>query len=334
MEKRYFGTLPTGEVIDCYTLKNAEATLEVLTLGAKIRTLTAYGYRAVGGFDSLQSYLSDDSYQGSVIGRVANRIADGRFTMDGEVYELYRNDNSNTLHGGKVGFDSRVWTVADASDEQITLTYTSCDMEEGFPGQLSVEVTYTLSGATLLIDYTARTDKKTPVALTNHAYFNLSNFEESVLTHRVRIDAEAYSEINENMIPVAQLAVGGTPFDLREAVLLGERIGHTVDGYDHNFVLNKENGEKIMGRALARAAYAEGKYLALTTYTDAPGIQFYTGNFLGEGAPFFTSIPSVRHAAMCFETQTEPNAVQKGEIFLTPGDVYRHTTVYRLEKMR
>ena len=328
-----FGTLPSGEAITCYILENEVAKLEVLTLGAKIRSLCAYGHRAVGGFDSLAPYLTDDSYQGSVIGRVANRIAQGRFEMDGEVYELYVNNGENTLHGGRVGFDSRVWTVARVSDEAITLTYTSPDMEEGFPGELAVTVTYTLSGAALLIDYTATTDKKTPVALTNHAYFNLSDFEETVLTHRVKVDADAYSAINDKMIPVAQPSVEGTPFDLRSPVLLGERIGHTVDGYDHNFILSGNVRESIMGRTLTRAAEAQGKYLALTVYTDAPGVQLYTGNFLGKGAPFFTDVPSCRHAAMCFETQTEPNAVQKGEIFLSRGETYRHTTVYRLERV-
>lgn len=334
MEKRYFGTLPTGEAIDCYTLRNEEATLEILTLGAKIRSFSAYGHRAVGGFDTLECYLSDDSYQGSVIGRVANRIAHGRFEMDGVIYPLYQNDADNTLHGGKAGFSARVWTVERASDTAITLSYVSADMEEGFPGELAVTVTYTLVGTTLSIDYTASTDKKTPVALTNHAYFNLSNFEETVLTHRVTIDADAYSEIDANMIPFAQRDVGGTPFDLRTMTVLGERMGRTIDGYDHNFVLSGKTKEEISGKALTKAARAEGKYLALTVYTDAPGIQFYTGNFLGKGAPFFTDIPAVRHSAMCFETQTEPNAVQKGEIWLLPGDVYRHTTLYRLEKIQ
>lgn len=334
MGKQYFGTLPTGETIDCYTLKNENATLEILTLGAKIRSFSAYGYRAVGGFDTLECYLSDDSYQGSVIGRVANRIANGRFEMDGVIYPLYQNDADNTLHGGKAGFSARVWTVERASDAAITLSYVSADMEEGFPGELAVTVTYTLVGATLSIDYTARTDKKTPVALTNHAYFNLSNFEQTVLNHRVEIEADEYSDINENMIPIRRVCVEGTPFDLRSATELGDRMDHTIDGYDHNFVLSGKTREEIMGRTLTRAARAEGKYLALTVYTDAPGIQFYTGNFLGGGAPFFTDVPVVRHSAMCFETQTEPNAVQKGEIWLLPGEVYRHSTVYRLEQVR
>ncbi len=334
MKKQHFGTLPTGEAIECYVLKNENATLEILTLGAKIRSFSAYGCRAVGGFDTLENYLADDSHQGAVIGRVANRIAHGCFEMDGKVYSLYKNNGDNTLHGGKVGFGARVWTVESASDDSITLSYASQDMEEGFPGKLSVTVTYTLTGATLSIDYAARTDKKTPVALTNHAYFNLSNFEETVLTHRVEIEADAYSEIDENMIPVAKRDISGTPFDLRTATELGERIGHTIDGYDHNFVLSGKTREEILGQSLTRAARAEGKYLALTVYTDAPGIQFYTGNFLGKGAPFFTDIPTVRHSAMCFETQTEPNAVQKGEIWLLPGEVYRHTTVYRLEKIQ
>lgn len=334
MEKQYFGTLPTGETIDCYTLKNKNATLEILTLGAKIRSFTAYGHRAVGGFDTLDNYLTDDSHQGAVIGRVANRIAHGCFEMDGAVYSLYKNDGDNTLHGGKVGFGRRVWTVESADDAHVTLSYVSPDMEEGFPGELSVTVTYTLEGTALLIDYEAHTDKKTPVALTNHAYFNLSNFEQTVLNHRVEIEADEYSDINENMIPIRRVCVEGTPFDLRSATELVDRMGHTIDGYDHNFVLSGKTREEIMGRTLTRAARAEGKYLSLTVYTDAPGVQFYTGNFLGGGAPFFTDVPVVRHSAMCFETQTEPNAVQKGEIWLLPADVYRHTTIYRLEKVR
>ena len=331
MKQTLFGTLPSGEAVECITLENSDATLEILTFGGAIRNFEVYGHRTVGGFDTLEAYLKDDSHQGAIIGRVANRIANARFSLDGVEYPLTPNNGKNCLHGGRGGFDRRVWSVKDTGEDFVTLTYVSADMEEGFPGCVSVEVTYRLVGTAIRIDYTARTDKRTPVALTNHSYFSLSDFGGRVESYTAEIYADAYSEIDEDMIPVARRAVAGTFFDFTTPHTIGERITEDF-GYDHSFFLAGKT-VAILGDTLTHAARVASDTLALDVYTDAPCVQFYIGNFLGNGEPFFTSIPSKKRTAFCLETQTEPNAVNHGEIILSPGDTYRHTTVYAISRV-
>ena len=328
MEKKLFGTLPTGEEIYLYTLKTEEALVNIMTRGATIVNFVAYGTDIVGGFDTLETYLEDTSHQGAIIGRVANRVAKAQFEMDGKTYKLPENDHGNCLHGGD-GFDHKVWDVTDYTDTSITLEYLSKDGEEGFPAELKVVVTYKLDGAKLLIDYVAFPNGKTPIALTNHAYFNLDGFGGTIEEHEAVIYADSYTEVDDNLIPNGvRPAVEGTVFDFKTAHKIGERCGTDFVGYDHNFVLAPCKSQIVFGKELGLAADVKGKKLGLKVYTDQPGIQFYIGNFLGNGPAFRGNTKQVFHGAFCLETQTEPNCINHGIGFYDDGDVYTHSTVY------
>ena len=334
MNKRLFGNTGDTEIY-LYTLTSDCAVAEVMTRGATLVSFRPFGVDIVGGFDTLEGYLADDSHQGGIIGRVANRVADATFTMDGAVYMLPDNDNGNCLHGG-CGFDYRVWTVESAKENSITLSYYSPDGEEGFPSGLAVTVTYTLEGATLMISYRATPDGKTPVALTNHAYFNLDGFGGTVKEQTIQIYADRYTEIDAMLIPNGNRpAVEGTPFDLREPHKIGERFSDNFDGYDHNFMLCPNIFKEFNNYSLGLAAVVESDNLKMSVYTDQPGIQFYTANFLKQMAPehiFHGGITPIKHGAICLEAQTEPNCINHGIGFYDAGEVYTQTTVYQVEK--
>lgn len=333
MEKKLFGTLPTGEEIYVYTLKTDKALVNVMTRGATIVNFKPFGIDIVGGFDALDTYLAETSHQGAAIGRVANRVANAKFEMDGKVYTLPANDHGHCLHGGD-GFDHKVWTVTDYSDTSITLEYYSKDGEEGFPANLAVRVTYKLEGASLLMDYEARPDGKTPIALTNHAYFNLDGFGGTIEDHLATIYADKYTDVDETLIPNGvRPNVEGTPFDFKTPHKIGERCGKDFIGYDHNFILAPTKFETLFGYKLGLAATVDGKKLRMNVYTDQPGVQFYIGNFLGNGPAFRGNVKQVFHGAFCLETQTEPDCINHGIGFYSAGDVYRHTTVYSVEEL-
>ena len=330
MKKEIFGYLPCGEAVEMYLLKSDVASVEIITYGGAIRSFVAYGTSIVGGFDTLDSYLKDDSHQGALIGRVANRIALGKFEMDGVTYTLEQNSDTNCLHGGSRGFDRHLWKVEEYTDNSILLSYYSQDGEEGFPNALLVKVRYTLEDATLFLAYEAIPEGKTPIALTNHSYFNLDGFGGTIREHTAIIYADKYSEIDEAMIPVRNVSVKGTIFDFTEPHTIGERIGGEFIGYDHNFVLSTTTTEEVMGHTLPLVAEVSGKKLKMFVYTDTPGIQFYIGNFLGGGENFSGNIPQVQHGAFCLEAQTEPNIINHGECFYEAGEVYRQLTAYRV----
>ena len=334
MDKRLFGNID-GKEIYLYTLKNDSATAEIMTRGATLVSFRPFGVDIVGGFNTLEGYLADDSHQGGIIGRVANRVADATFTMDGAVYMLPENDNGNCLHGG-CGFDYRIWTVESHSDESITLSYYSADGEEGFPSGLAVEVTYTLVGATLIISYKATPDGKTPIALTNHAYFNLDGFGDTVKDQTIQIYADRYTEVDDKLIPTGyRPLVEGTPFDLHEPHKIGERFSESFGGYDHNFILCPKIFKEFGKSSLGLAAVVEGENLKMSVYTDQPGVQFYSANFLRQVAPehlFHGGITPIKHGAICLEAQTEPNCINHGIGFYDAGEVYTQTTVYQVEK--
>ena len=334
MDKRIFGNVG-GEDIYIYTLQNDTAVAEIMTRGATLVSFRPFGVDIVGGFDTTDGYLADDSHQGGIIGRVANRVADATFTMDGAVYMLPDNDNGNCLHGG-CGFDYRIWTVESHSNDAITLSYYSPDGEEGFPAGVAVEVTYTLVGATLIISYKATPDGKTPIALTNHAYFNLDGFGGTIKEHTIQIYADSYTEVDDKLIPNGNRPdVEGTPFDLREPHKIGEGFSESFDGYDHNFVLCPKIFKKFGESALGLAAVVEGEKLKMSVYTDQPGVQFYTANFLKQMAPehlFHGGITPIKHGAFCLEAQTEPNCIKHGIGFYEAGEVYTQTTVYEVER--
>ena len=331
MKVELFGTLKSGETVNIYTLKNEALELRLMDRGATIVSLFVNGRDVVGGFDSIADYENDTSHQGALIGRVANRIEKGRFQMDGKTYQLPINNGENCLHGGE-GFDYRIWSLIEASDEKITFEYISSDGEEGFPSSLTVRVSYILCGASLIIDYEAIPDGKTPVSLTNHAYFNLDGFGGDVKNHCAVIYAEKYTEVNKSLIPTGNHPkVSGTPFDFTSEKKIGADFSESFSGYDHNYVLAPKHYESFLGKELGLAAEVSTKDLKMKTYTDQPGIQFYTANFLGNGPDFKGGVKQVKHGAFCLEAQTEPNSVNHGVGFYGKGEKYTQTTVYSFE---
>ena len=333
MKKKEFGITSLGEKIFSYTIKNEVASVTVLTLGGILKEFKVHGISIVGGYDTVADYEADDSHQGGLIGRVANRVADARFEMDGKIYRLPKNDGENCLHGGMRGFDRRVWTVNEASDDMIRLSLHAEDGEEGFPGALDVTVIYRLEGGDLLIDYTAIPKAKTPIALTNHAYFNLNGFGDTIDNHILTLYANQYTETDAAILPTGNRPeVFGTKFDFTTPHSVGGRFDDTFDGYDHNFVLSPAVQETVCGITLPLIATLSGDSLVMQVYTDQKGVQVYTGNFLGGAPDFSGGIPRIKHGAICLETQTEPGAIARGEIFYEKGQVYRHQTVYSVKQ--
>jgi len=286
------------------------------------------------GFDSLSGYLTPPPYFGATIGRYGNRIAGAHFTLDGHSYRLAANNGPNHLHGGLKGFDKVVWTAdsVDPTNPRLTLQYLSKDGEEGYPGNLSTTVTFTLSDANeLTIDYTATTDKATPVNLTNHSYFNLTgDASRTILDHSLQIDADRYTPVDSTLIPTGELApVKGTPFDFTTPHKIGERIASVPGGYDHNFVLNK--GGRDGARVALLSDPLSGRSLAV--YTTEPGLQFYSGNFLDGSLTNRDGKKINQHAALCLETQhfpDSPNQPSFPSTILKPGETYHTTTKYKV----
>lgn len=330
MEKKLFSTLPTGEEVYSYTLTNGDSVAEIMEYGAAIVSLRPFGdVDVVGGFDTLEAYTQDTSNQGAIVGRVANRIANARFKIDGKVYMLPDNDNGNCLHGG-IGFQHRLWKVVDYAENSITLSYLSPDGEDGFPANLQVEVTYTLKDGAIIISYAATPDGKTPIALTNHAFFNLDGFGGDIKDHTVQIWADRYSEVNDKLIPTGNhLSVKGTLLDLRSPKPVGADFTEIFDGYDHNMILFPQFHKEFNNKEIGLAAQVENDKMIMRVYTDQPGMQFYTCNFLGNGPDFKGDIPQIRQGALCLEAQTEPNCINHGEgIIYNKGETYTQLTVY------
>jgi aldose 1-epimerase len=345
-----FGELADGTTVHRHTLANDRGmTVAVLTYGGIVQSIEVpdrHGRPAnvALGFADLDAYLADNRpYFGALIGRFANRIAGGRFALDGRSYRLPVNDPPNSLHGGTEGFDKRVWTATETGGEgdpaALELAYTSPDGEQGYPGTLAVRVRYTLSRENgLRIDYRATTDAPTHVNLTNHSYFNLSGEAAgSIEDHRLQLDADRYTPIDATSIPTGELApVAGTPFDFTAPRTIGERIGDAHEqlafglGYDHNFVLNQPPG----GRGLLLAARvvdpASGRVLELST--SEPGVQFYSGNHLDGSLVGTGGVAYRRRGGFALETQhfpDSPNQPGFPSTVLRPGQVYQTATVYR-----
>jgi aldose 1-epimerase len=328
-----------GEVVTEYTLTNSSGMqVNILNYGGTVTKLLVPDKNGnlgdvVLGFDSFDGYLQkNDPFFGSLVGRYANRIANGKFTLDGKTYTLAGNDHGNSLHGGNKGYDKVIWSAEKLGETSLKLTYQSKDGEEGYPGNLTAQVIYTLgSDNSLKLDYTATTDKATPVNLTSHCYFNLSVGKDStILNHQLQINADKYTPVNDQLIPTGKIAdVKGTPMDFRTAKAIGRDIQNVKGGYDHNWVLNKTgNGlEKVV------SLYDSTSGRFMEVLTTEPGIQFYSGNFL-DGTLQHTKNGQkyVQHGALCLETQhypDSPNQPAFPNTILKPGDVYRHTTVYK-----
>lgn len=322
-----FGTAPDGTAVDSFTLTNANGMCaEILSYGCAVRRLAVPGKTGrpidvVLGFDTLDGYIRQEKYLGSIAGRVCNRIENGSFCLAGKTYRLFCNDGKNHLHGGKEGFDKKVFTPAVQGDT-LSLTYISPDGEEGYPGTLTVTVDYTLREEnTLRITYRVCSSKDTPCSLTNHSYFNLDGHASgSVLRHTVRINADYYMPANAASIPTGALtAVENTPLDLRVPAAIGERLEKPhpqlirSSGFDCNYAVN--GGETVFREAAVAQAAQSG--ITLSVWSDLPGVQFYTGNFL-EGAPRGKEgVTYKNYDGFCLETQYFPNAVNC-PAFLSP----------------
>ncbi|HSD26036.1 MAG TPA: aldose epimerase family protein [Vicinamibacteria bacterium] len=347
IEHKPFGKTPAGEPVELFTFRRAGApTVAVTSLGGHIVSILApdragrvadvtLGYRDFAG------YLGDTSYFGSLVGRYANRIAKGRFTLDGKTYNLAINNGPNSLHGGPTGFQKRVWTpkvVSGPDGDALELSYVSKDGEEGYPGTLTAKVVYSLrKDGGLAIDYTATTGAPTVVNLTNHAYFNLAGEGEgTILGHEMQIEADAYTPVDATLIPIGKLQpLEGTPFDFRKPVAIGARIDAADEqlkaggGYDHNFVLRGKMGEL---RLAARVREPKSGRV-LEVFTTEPGIQFYSGNFLDGKVVGKSGKPYVHRGAFCLEAQhfpDSPNQPAFPSVVLRPGQTYRQTTIYRV----
>ncbi|NUQ23243.1 MAG: galactose mutarotase [Saprospiraceae bacterium] len=343
--KTQFGITPDGEEVDKYTLKNKQGMqVDVITYGGIITSWTAPDKNGnyanvVLGYDSLAQYIRSNPYFGALIGRYGNRIAKGKFSIDGNNYTLETNDGQNHLHGGVKGFDKVVWTAAEQPTDKgvaLKLTYVSQDGEGGYPGTLTSTVVYHLTDDnTLEVSYVATTDKKTIVNLTQHAYFNLSgDFTKNILDHELTIDADQYLPVDATLIPTGELRpVNNTAFDFRQAKSIGKDIEQKDEqltkgkGYDHCWVLNKQGSFRKVSTAYHPAT---GRYLEI--FTDEPGLQFYCGNFLDGTLPAPGGGTYAHRTGFCLETQhypDSPNQKSFPSVILAPGEQYATKTTFK-----
>ena len=330
--KKLFAKIPTGEEIYSYTIKGDNTEAEILDYGATLRTLLFCEKDVICGYDTIDKYLINSGNHGGIIGRVANRIKNAALTIEEKEYKLTKNDGEHCLHGGTV-FNHAFWIAKDYTESSVTLTYVSHDGEAGFPGNLFTEVTYSFEGDALVIDYKAMADDVTPIALTNHAYFNLDGIGGSIKDHTLKIWADRYTEIDSDIIPTGNRPlVEGTIFDFRNARKIGDGLSEGVRGYDHNFILRPEISAVFASKELGLVAELENSDTKMSVYTDQPGIQIYTANHFDDETVFKGGVKTVRHGAVCLETQTEPNAASRGEILYDPGTIYTHTAVYKFER--
>ncbi len=345
-----FGKLPDGRAAHLHVLQHPSGfAAEITDFGGAIVRLSAPDRTGTFadvalGFDSAERYAADSSFFGALIGRVGNRIAGGRFTLDGRTYALATNNSPGGqpchLHGGHLGFDKVLWSAEPttrAGLPALRLRYTSPDGEEGYPGQLDVEVTYAITDdCGLRIDYTATTDRPTPVNLTNHCYFNLAGAGHgNVLGHELTLHASRYTPVTPGLIPLGELAaVAGTPFDFTSPHLIGTRIGDNHAqlnygaGYDHNWVLDSTDGSLALAASLREPI--SGRILEVLT--TEPGLQFYSGNFLTGQVPGKSGALYAHRGGLCLETQHFPDSVNQPTFpstILRHGETYRSTTVYR-----
>lgn len=329
-----------GKKVYLYTLTNKNGTqVKISNYGGTVTSWVApdkNGKKSsiVLGFDSLSGYLAKPPYFGALIGRYGNRIGKGIFKIDTATYKLATNNGENHLHGGNKGFDKVVWDATPAADSStsLTLNYLSKDGEEGYPGNLKVTVVYTLTDDDeLQIEYSAETDKATPVNLTNHSYFNLTgDVSNTILDHSLQINADKYTPVDKGLIPTGELKdVKGTPFDFLQPHKIGERIASVEGGYDHNFVLNKKGTDLDLVATLTDSVSGR----KLEVYTQEPGLQFYSGNFLDGTFKTSDGKPINVHTALCLETQHFPDSPNKPgfpSTIVKPGEKYHTITKYKL----
>jgi aldose 1-epimerase len=333
-----FGKSADGTLVQLFTLTNASGLIAKISNYGTIITELHVPDRAgkhgdvVLGFDNLEQYLKGHPYFGCTVGRVANRIAKGAFTLEGKTYRLAVNNGPNHLHGGLKGFDKMVWNAEPQTGAAVKFTYMSADGEEGYPGQVAVIVLMTLTDKNeLSIDYTATASKPTPVNLTNHSYFNLGG-QGDVLSHELMIAADHFTPKNEDSIPTGEIKpVKGTPMDFTKPHAIGSRFSQLLEkpvGYDHNYVLN--GGGK--GLSLAARVFEPKTGRVMEVSTTEPGVQLYTSNYLDGSLTGKRGVLYRQHAGFCLETQHFPDSVNQPKFpstILRPGQTYRQTTVHK-----
>jgi aldose 1-epimerase len=346
IKKSDFGQVKDKDV-NLYTLENDKgAVMKVTNYGGIITSLTMPDRNGnfddiVLGYDNLQSYLDENPYFGAIIGRYGNRIGEGRFALDGETYQLLTNDGENHLHGGTKGFDKRVWKAVAFESElgpAVSFRRISKDNEQGYPGNLDVTVIYTLSNNNeLIIDYRAKTDEKTICNLTHHSYFNLEGHDAgSILDHELMINADYFTPVNSGLIPTGEVrAVEDTPFDFTQPVAIGKRIDNPNQqlkrgrGYSHNWALKRHDNEQII---LAAAVYEPDSGRSMEVWTQEPGVQFYSGNFLDGSITGKDGAVYEHRSGFCLETQhfpDSPNHDNFPSVVLNPDEVYKTRTIYK-----
>lgn len=331
-----FGTI-NGENIKKYDIKSGDIEFSVMEYGATLLSLKFRGVEVTLGYDTLQEYVSVGEKFGATIGRVSNRISGGRFFLNGETYDLCRNDGNNTLDGGKKGFSGVKWQTVGKGDGSVTFAYRSADGEEGFPGELKAKVTYSAAGNGLRIEYSAESDKDTPVNLTNNVYFNLSGCVNSVELHTLTVNAERFAPIDKNLLPTGEIvSVEDTPFDFRMTKRLADGLAETVSqlryagGYAHNFVLDGT------GFREAARVYAPETGIIMVCKTDMPCIELYSGNYLPK-----TNIAGgksiKRRYGLCLKPQNYPDFLNRPEfpsVILKAGEKYKSVTEYAFGSLK
>lgn len=341
-----FGKLPDNRDVMQYTLSNsAGVAVKVIDYGAAITSLLVPDRNGkiedvVLGYDSVQGYIDGSAYLGAIVGRYGNRIGKGQFSLDGKPYQLTVNDGENHLHGGKVGFNKVLWDgkiLSGSKEPSVQFQYVSRDGEEGYPGTVTLTVTYTLTEKNeLRIEYAGTTDKPTILNPTQHSYFNLSGaFANTILNHQLLMEADSITPVDKGLIPTGQLlSVENTPMDFRTATAIGARINDSYEqlelghGYDHNWVLKGSAGNVRKAAEL----YEPVSGRLMTLFTDQPGLQFYSGNFLDGSAIGKGGIAYQRRTGLCLETQAfpdTPNKPQFPQVTLRPGKTYHQTTIYQ-----
>ena len=337
--KSLFGAFESKEVYRFMLTNKKRNSVSIINYGAAIISWQVMDNKnvnrdIVAGFENLKDYLGNDVYLGCIVGRYANRIANGKFTINGTEYKLACNNGTNHLHGGYTGFDKVIWDAAitGTSIPKLVLSYLSKDGEEGYPGNLHVKVEYSYTDEDeLQIEYFAETDKATPVNLTNHSYFNLTgDLSKTILQHSLQINAGHYTAVNENQIPVGELtAVTNTAFDFNKLKIISEDLSDTNNGYDHNYVL-KNSSDQL---SLAALLCDPENELQLYVYTTEPGMQFYSGNVLNGSLINRDGKPIAMHTALCLETQhfpDSPNQPHFPSTILNKDEQFNSKTVYKI----
>lgn len=343
VDQKMFDTLLDSKQVKLVNLVNKNGVeVQITNYGARVVSVWVPDKNGkfddvVLGFSSIKDYLKVNPNFGAVVGRYGNRIGNAQFNLNGTVYKLEKNDGKNTLHGGFIGYDERVWNIEKTDKQSLELSYLSKDQEEGFPGNLKITVTYTLTDSNeLKINYAATTDKPTVLNLTNHSYFNLNGQDSGdILGEEIMINADKFTPVDDGLIPTGELrAVAGTPLDFTKSTLIGSRINDSYEqikfgkGYDHNFVLNKKGKEL----SVAAVAYDPKSGRVLEVTTTEPGVQFYTGNFLDGKLIGKSGKGYIHRGGFCLETQHFPDSPNHPEFpttTLNPGENYNTTTIFK-----